>query len=446
MELEKQRIVISALCSNRDLMALCSSILKPSYFDPSLKKSVKFILDYFEKYRDVPKNHTVRAETGAVLDDLGVISSPEMKYVADEIETFCRNKAMTEAILLGPQLINKGDFGKILEVLKDAVSVGLQKDLGVDYFINPEDRLRKTLIDEPKISTGIKELDDAIGGGIGRQELLLFAANSGGGKSMTMLNVGKNLLDQGYNGAYISLEMSEGLVSKRLDSMITRISQDMLLKEMSKAAGLIENKSKKMGKFRIKRMPENRTNINTVRSYLQQLEQSTGFKPDFIIIDYIDIMGTSMQISNDNIFIKDKYVTEEVRSLGFDFNAMMISASQLGRNAIEAEKLNQSHIQGGMSKINTSDYVIAVKQDDLMRSTGEIVFEVLKSRNSRGVGKRILLEWDPISLTINSTATQNQTLELKRKSNIVLKSDSALFKPQQEDDSDNNPILSLMNT
>jgi len=445
MELEKQRIVLSALCNNRDLMSLCSSILKASYFDPSLKKTVKFILEYFEKYKDVPKLQVVRAETGAVLEDIGHVSKTEMKFVADEIESFCRNRAMTEAILMGPELLQKGDFGKILSVLKDATTVGLQKDLGINYFEDPETRLKRSLIDEPKISTGIPELDDAIGGGIGRQELLLFAANSGGGKSMTMLNVGKNLLAQGYNGIYVSLEMAESLVSKRLDSMITRIAQENLLKEMSKAAAVIENNANKMGKFRIKRMPENRTNINTIRSYLQQLEQSTGFVPDFIIVDYIDIMGTTMNVSYENLFVKDKYVTEEVRSLGFDFNCMMISASQLNRTAIEADKLNHAHIQGGLSKIQTSDYVVAIKQDDLMRSTGEIILEILKSRNSRGVGKRMLLEWDPVSLTINSTASNKPSLELKKKSNVILSANNTIFNERQPESTENS-LLSLMNT
>ena len=75
MELEKQRVIISALCNNRDLMALCSSILKATYFDPSLKKPVKFILEYFDKYKDVPKMQVVRAETGVPIDDIGTITS-----------------------------------------------------------------------------------------------------------------------------------------------------------------------------------------------------------------------------------------------------------------------------------------------------------------------------------------------------------------------------------
>jgi hypothetical protein len=236
--------------------------------------------------------------------------------------------------------------------------------------------------------------------------------------------------------------MGEGVVSKRLDSMITHIAQDDLLRELGQAAALIEAASEKMGRFIIKRMPENRTNINTIRSYLQQLEQATGFKPDFIVVDYIDIMGTTHKIALDNLFVKDKYVTEEVRSLGFDFDSIMISASQLGRGAIDAEKLTQAHIQGGISKINTSDYTIGIKQDDLMRAAGELYYECLKSRNSGNVGKRVLLGWDPISLNVMSLKKKQDSLKLTRKSNaVVLGTQGTAFGKPKTDG-----ILGLMNT
>ena len=444
MDVEKQRLLLSIIACNRDLMALTAGILKPSYFDPTLKKTVKFMMEYFEKYRDVPKLATIRAEAGTVLEDAGKIERADIAYVAHEVEEFCRNRAVTEAIFQGPELLDKQDFGKIIEVLKAAISVGLQKDIGLDYFDNPEERLRRTLEDEAKISTGWPDLDVALGGGIGRQELILFAANSGGGKSMTMLNLAHNLLAQGLNGVYISLEMGEGTVSKRLDSMISHIAQEHLLKEMQRVAHAIEKAGDDgMGRFIIKRMPENRTNINHVRSYLQQLEQSKGFVPDFIVLDYIDIMGTTHAISSDNMFIKDKYVTEEARSLGFDFNAIIISASQLGRGAIEAEKLNQGHIQGGISKINTSDYTVAVKQDDLMRSAGEIYFEILKSRNSGGVGQRILLGWDPISLLVKTLKNTKSQLQLAKKSKtVILGTEGTVFTKKSED----GGVLNLMNT
>ena len=252
METEKQRLLVSCIASNRDLLALCTGIIKPSYFDPSLKKTVRFIQEYFSKYKDIPKLATIRAEGGVVLEDVGKIERADIAYVAHEIEEFCQNRAVTEAIIAGPELLDKGDFGKILQSLKEAISVGLAQDIGMNYFEDPEARLLKTLDPSNKYSTGYPDLDTKIGGGVARQELLLLLANSGGGKSMTMLNVAKNLLAQGLNGIYISLEMGEDVVSRRLDSMISRIGQDNLLREINKVAILVEKAAGSMGKFFIK--------------------------------------------------------------------------------------------------------------------------------------------------------------------------------------------------
>lgn len=415
MDIEKQRLLISCILANRDLMVATVGIIKPSYFDQSLKKSVKFILDYYQEYKDLPKLETVRVETGTVYENMGKIDKAEQQYISNSLETFCRDAAVFEAVMAGPDLIDKQDFGTLTEMLKNAVSVSLQKDIGMDYFEAVEERLRQTLVNETKISTGWVDVDNAIGGGLGRQELIIFAANSGVGKSMTMLNLGRNLLAQGLNGVYISLEMAEGIVSKRLDSMISKVSQDNLLKEMQKVAVEVENAAGRMGKFYIKRMPENRTNINHIRAYVQQLIQQTGIQIDFIIGDYIDIMGTTHSIPADNVFMKDKFVTEEFRSLGFDFNCIMISASQLGRQAIESENLNQSHISGGISKINTADYVIGIQHSEKMKSIGEINFTVMKSRNSGGVGKLIVLAWDAVSLVVSNLKKAADKLTFNKK-------------------------------
>ena len=188
-------------------------------------------------------------------------------------------------------------------------------------------------------------------------------------------------------------------------------------------------------------MPENRTNANHIRSYLHQLEQEDGFRPDFIVVDYVDIMGSTQVLQTDNMFLKDKYCVEELRALMFDFNAVGISASQLGRNAETVEKLTQSNIQGGMSKVNTADYLVAIKQDDLMRAQGEIVFEILKVRNSGDKGKKILLEWDPISLLIKNLASAKNKLNLVKKSSKPILGTEGLSITKTGD----GGVLNLMN-
>lgn len=400
MDKDLQFTIVSALATNRQIMASLNGIVKPSYFDPTLKKSVAYLKEYYEKYSDVPTPEIFAAVTKLTPLDFKELDKGTIEFIIDNAESHCRQSAVTEAILKGPDLIEAGSYEVIIKELQDALLVGVQKEMGMDYFTDPYARLQQTLVVEQRIPLGIPQLDAALGGGMNRQELLLFLANSGGGKSMTKLNVCNNWLASGLNGIYVSLEMAEGVVSKRLDQMISGIPADKMFAQMDMVAEFIMKAAVKYGKFKIKRFPENRTTASDISSYLQHLKRSTGFDPDFIAIDYIDITGSSTVKQVENMFVKDKFVTEEIRALGFDYNALMLSSSQLGRTAIEVENLNQSHIQGGMSKINTTDYAVAIRQTDMMRAAGEIEFQILKSRNSDGTGKKIITGWDPVSLRI----------------------------------------------
>jgi hypothetical protein len=170
-----------------------------------------------------------------------------------------------------------------------------------------------------------------------------------------------------------------------------------------------------MGKFYVKRFPESSTNANHLRAYIKEFEAVNGFLPDFIVIDYLDLMTTNHKIPADNLFIKDKYVAEEARALGHDFDCLVISASQLGRGALEAEHIHQGHIQGGISKVNTCDNFLAIVQTEQMRAAGEYIVEYAKTRNSNGVGKKTLLKWDPIALRVtNLDKTGGKDLKVKR--------------------------------
>lgn len=412
MDIDKQKLLLELLLSSPNLFAMCNSIIKPEFFDVTIRKTVNFSQTYFEKYKSIPKPEQVRAETGMVVTNYEM-SPAEMRYAADEVEVFCRNKAIEAAILAAPGLLEKQDFGKIEATLKDAISVGLTKDLGVDYFANPEQRLRDLLDSTVLISSGWRDVDEVIGGGLAREELLLFMANSGVGKSVFMLNLARNLLKQKLNVLYISLELGEKVVSKRLDSMLSGISQKDILSNIDRVSAAVVNASANYGKLFVKRMPESTTNANHIRTYLKEFEQTHGFLPDAIVIDYLDLMTTNHKIPLDNLFVKDKYVAEEVRAMGWEFNALMISASQMGRAALEADEINQGHIQGGISKVNTADNLAAIIQTEQMRAAGEYMLEFAKCRNSDGVGKRVMLSWDPISLIVGNI--DDNDLKFKKK-------------------------------
>ena len=193
--------------------------------------------------------------------------------------------------------------------------------------------------------------------GLNRKEMTVFSANSGVGKSVTMSNLAANFLHQGLNVAYISLELSEDVVAKRFDSIMTGVGQSDIFSNITKIAVLVQELSTKMGRLTITRMPESTTNANHIRAYLKEYERMYGHVPDVLCVDYMDIMTSNNKISAENLFVKDKYIAEELRSIANDFDLVLITASQQNRSGMQVknDELSQASVAGGISKVNTAD-------------------------------------------------------------------------------------------
>lgn len=405
-----QKLYISSLLGNPALFARVQHLIKPSYFDASMQDAIVFMKDFYQKHRGVPSQPVFQAGAKCNIEAI-TLPLQDISFVAEQLAAFCQIRAVTEAVLAAPALIEKGDFGKMVHDIKLASQVQLHSDLGIDYFEGVHARLMESEAQEVLIPLGWNTVDELIGGGVGRQELILLTAVSGGGKSIGMLNIGFNLLKRGLHGVYITLEMRDRVVAKRLDSMISRISGKNISANKLKVGEDVElAKSKGYGRFFVKRMREGSTNADHVVSYLRELEAVHAFKPDFVIVDYIDLCASVQKHDGSNMFTKDKHVTEEIRAIGFDFDCIMISASQLGRGAHVATRestgIGQDHIQGGISKINTADLVIAMVKDEAMDAAGEYRFDFLKARNSNAVNKKLTMGWNAESLLITDLGLQ----------------------------------------
>lgn len=424
MDEDAQRLYINSMISSPDLFARVNGILRPEFFDPQMARAVKFMQEYFHEHRAVPAPVILNAATKFDASTVG-LQRGDTEYLLKEIAKFCRFRAVIlevqKSIATGGYL-EKGDIGTMVAKMKEATEIDIITELGIDYFDNPMARLDADETEDTLISTGWSSVDELIGGGVGRQELITFLAPSGGGKSVGMLNLGKNLMMQGLNGVYISLEMRDKKVARRTDQMIARMASGLIPANKTVVATEIEKFHEKTGaRFFIKRMREGTTNANHIIAYLRELEARYGFRPDWIIVDYLDLMEPVRRGAGDNMFLKDKYVSEEVRAIGFDYDCIMISASQLGKHATsaieEGRQMHQGDVQGGSSKTNTSDLMIALVKTEAMHEVGEYRFEFVKSRNSDANGKKIMMRWNKSSLCISDLT--EPVLEFKKKSSGI---------------------------
>jgi replicative DNA helicase len=281
--------------------------------------------------------------------------------------------------------------------------------MGTDYFEDPRARLMAIKSNNGQVSTGWPTMDARLFGGMNRGELNIFAGGSGSGKSLFMQNIAINWMTAGLNGVFLTLELSEGLTAMRMDAMVANCSTKEIFKDLDTLEMKIRMVGKKSGKLRIKYMPA-QSNVNQIRAYLKELEIQTGMKTDFIMVDYLDlVMPVSAKVSPSDLFIKDKYVSEELRNLAKEFNILMITASQLNRSAVEEIEFDHSHISGGISKINTADNVFGIFTSRAMKERGRYQIQLMKTRSSSGVGTKVDLEFNMESLRITDPGEEAQS-------------------------------------
>jgi replicative DNA helicase len=260
-----------------------------------------------------------------------------------------------------------------------------------------------------QVSTGWTTMDKKLFGGFNRGELNIFAGGSGAGKSLFLANLGVNFALTGLNVVYLTLELSEALVSMRIDSMVTGVSTRDVFKNIDDVEMKVKMIGKKSGMLQVKYMPSGKT-ANDVRAYLKEYEIKVGKKVDVLLVDYLDLlMPIGKKISAENLFIKDKYVSEELRNLAMEKQCVFVTAAQLNRGAVEEVEFDHSHISGGLSKIQTADNVFGIFTSRAMRERGRYQLQLMKTRSSSGVGQKIDLEFDIETLKIRDLPEDQQT-------------------------------------
>ena len=395
-----QRVYLEMFMTDAESFVRCQGVFDPQTFDRRLVEPAKFIKSYVEEHNALPTFDMVNAATQSDLKDPGQLAENHYDWLLQDFETFSKHKALEAAILKSADLLESGEYGACEDLVKQAVQIGLQKDLGTDYFKDPRARLEAIKDKNGQISTGWPALDKKLFGGFNRGELNIFAGGSGSGKSLFMANLGVNWCLQGLNVMYLTFELSENLVSMRLDSMTSGIPSRDVFKSMDDVEMKVKMIGKKSGAFQVKYMPTGK-NANDVRAYLKEYEIKTGRKVDVLLIDYLDLMHPiGQKISAENLFVKDKYVSEELRNLAMELNTIFVTASQLNRAAVEEIEFDHSMISGGISKINTADNLIGIFTSRAMRERGRYQIQLMKTRSSSGVGAKVDLEFDVDTLRI----------------------------------------------
>ena len=378
--------VLGALLTQRQFLINIIDSLDGEYFESSAHKwVVEYVQKYFSEYHTTPTVETLSIEVKKIENEVLRISIAEalreaykmsdqsdLEWVENEFSTFCRNQQVKKAILNSVSLLEMNDFESILQLISKAVNAGEDKTVGLDYNLDIEARYRED--DRNCIPFPWPVFNEITQGGYGKGDLVLVFGNPGGGKSWAITAMGAYAAALGYNVVHYSLELGEGYVGKRYDAIFSGIDVDKLhlhRKEVDEIVGKVK------GKVIIKEYPPKRASFDTIEAHLQQLEHQNDFKPDLIIIDYLDYMRTRSRKERKEE-IDDVYVA--AKAFAKEKGIPVVSPSQANRGAAKSDIIEGDNAAGSYEKIMIGDIILSLarKRKDKIEGTGN--WHIMKNR------------------------------------------------------------------
>ena len=405
-----QKTLIELMISDPSVFTRVKAILKPEYFDKKFQVVINYLLDFSNEYNCLPSidqlNNTARDEYHKVD---GIQQNPNLQQsVLDSVESFCKQRALEIAIMSAADLINKGVDTGIDKIIKDAQMISIKKDLGIDFWENQDEWLKHLEVEMGTVKTGWATFDKMLDGGFNWGSLNYVVSVSGGGKSLCLANLGLSMSLMGYNVAYLTYELDKELVGKRIMSMAANIPYRNISTQQGKVIDTLNMRrmNNKPGIFRIINMPNGST-TQEAEAMIQEVEIATNKQINVVVVDYADLMRCNdRRIDPNNIHLVGKAIAEDLRAMARERtrvgkNTLVLTASQIGKDAMSEMEFDMNQIAGSVAKTNTADLIFSVRTNLAMKARGEYELKVLKARNAGCVDKKLKLKYNVDTLLMS---------------------------------------------
>ena len=377
--------VLASLLNHKEFLINIHDILSEEYFDNQAHKwVVKEILKYYEKYHTTPTMEVFKVELKKVQNEVLQISIKEqlkeaykssnddLAYIEEEFSAFCKNQQLKKALLQSVDLLQAGDYDSIKYMIESALKAGQDKNLGHEYSKDIETRYRE----EQRIivPTPWGEFNELLQGGLGGGDFGLIFGNPGGGKSWALIALGGYAAKLGYNVIHYTLELGEGYVGRRYDAYFSKIPVNKVSDHKQQISEIIPQIP---GNVIIKEFPTGKASMSTIESHIRKCID-LDYKPDLILIDYVDLLRSKKFSKERKDEIDDIYVS--TKGLARELNLPIWSVSQVNRAGAKDDIIEGDKAAGSYDKIMITDFAASLsrKKEDKVNGTGR--FHIMKNR------------------------------------------------------------------
>jgi len=377
--------VLSSLLTRKEFLINIHDIISEEYFDNSAHKwIINEILKYYDKYHTTPSMDILKVEMKKIenevlqlaikeqLREAYTASEDDLAYVEQEFSNFCKNQQLKKALLTSVDLLKAGDYDSIRNLVDSALRGGQDKNLGLEYNKDIESRYREE--HRIAIPTPWELFNNLFQGGIGPGDFGLIFGNPGGGKSWTLIALGAHAVKLGFNVIHYTLELGEDYVGRRYDACFTGVPVNTIMDFKDRVESTITTLP---GNLVIKEYSPGKASMSTLEAHIKKcIEQD--FKPDLVIIDYVDLLRSKRTNSERKEEIDDIYLS--TKGLARELKIPIWSVSQVNRSGAKDDIIEGDKAAGSYDKIMITDISISLsrKKEDKVAGTGR--FHIMKNR------------------------------------------------------------------
>jgi replicative DNA helicase len=390
-------IILSQLLRNEHFSKVATPHIQTEYFEADRHQIVHHLIsDYSKKYRILPSRNVLLSELenknlpekiyqDAVTTIKSISSTDDVyddEWLLEKTEQFCKDRALSNALLEAVNKSESEDRGEIPEILKKALSISFDNHIGHDYFNDAEERHEFYSRKLNKIAYDLELLNLITQGGVLRKTLNCLLAGTGVGKSMALCHFAASYIAQGYNVLYVTMEMAEEEISKRIDANlfdidinhIADIGHDDFMRKINSL------QSKIHGKLIIKEYPTSTAHVGHIRHLLSELKLKKNFIPDVLIVDYVNIMSSFRHKSNKGMYEYVKSIGEELRGLCVEYNMVGWTATQVNRDGLKSNDFDMTETSESMGLVHALDLFLAIIATEELEKINMLKFKQLKNR------------------------------------------------------------------
>mgnify|MGYP006274470237 CR=1 FL=1 len=424
----QEEAIISIALDQPDFFQSVSQFIKPDMF---VRLETKYVmaelLNLIEKYNVIPTRPILKEhiESKLSVDEpfdevLRLVERKsdyrEVPIIKETLLTWAKRKAFGQ--IYSPEAMDAykdGNYEHIEKLVNDANKIA---DFGntkfsfldnIDILFEPDAIAHRT--------TGFPRLDKVLNnGGPSPKEVVCWLAPTNVGKSILLCNNAiSSLKGPGPNGTdgqdvlLVTFELDVTKTALRCLAATVGIPMDKLADHkdlIRRTINTMKNTYKK--KFYIYELPPDECSVNHIYAILSNLKRTEGWKPDVVILDYMDLMVSRHKEYNKDEYTRQKHVATEVRGLAKNEEVLIYTATQTNRGGMDGDRpidLNKSAESFG--KQFALDYVVSLNQsmDERSQNPAQLRFFVAKNRNGPK-HVTITCEIDYTTMVVKEAVTQ----------------------------------------